>query len=232
LPALRQDRFHGTLPSEILCTYFDKYLIRHPTSWSKIHFRLPPSENGEWWEIGDMSRGGIPYYYHTKTGETVWEKPDGFVIPLTVLQVCAISLSVGHTDFNRPNRIPHLVVVSQSRSLRRLIRPHLPVLPGKIRVLRLTIRVHIRKRPQVKLPAVCGPLRVAQLPLRRRVRTHRLCVATTLPTPIFQHQRNWRLHSRPSQARKRALRPPPPLRIPLSFLLAHHHSRWELLSNA
>jgi WW domain-containing protein len=50
-------------------------------------YRLPPSENGEWWEIGDESRGGIPYYYHTKTGETVWEKPDGFVIPLTVLQV-------------------------------------------------------------------------------------------------------------------------------------------------
>lgn len=54
---------------------------------------LPPSENGEWWEIGDESRGGIPYYYHTKTGETVWEKPDGFVIPLTVLQVCLITLS-------------------------------------------------------------------------------------------------------------------------------------------
>ncbi|KAH9993220.1 hypothetical protein BJV77DRAFT_1060254 [Russula vinacea] len=50
------------------------------------NFVLPPSENGEWWEIGDETRGGIPYYYHTKTGETVWEKPDSFVIPLTVLQ--------------------------------------------------------------------------------------------------------------------------------------------------
>ncbi|KAI0058032.1 hypothetical protein BV25DRAFT_1902420 [Artomyces pyxidatus] len=54
------------------------------------HFVLPPNENGEWWEIGDESRGGIPYYYHTKTGETVWDKPDGFVIPLTVLQNTAL----------------------------------------------------------------------------------------------------------------------------------------------
>jgi WW domain len=60
--------------------------------------RLPPSENGEWWEIGDESRGGIPYYYHTKTGETVWEKPDSFVIPLTVLQVRALSW-LNHPDF-------------------------------------------------------------------------------------------------------------------------------------
>ena len=58
-----------------------------PASWRNYPPRLPPSENGEWWEIGDESRGGIPYYYHTKTGETVWEKPEGFVIPLTVLQV-------------------------------------------------------------------------------------------------------------------------------------------------
>lgn len=50
-------------------------------------FSLPPSEDGEWWELSDESRGGIPYYYQTKTGETVWERPDGFVIPLTVIQV-------------------------------------------------------------------------------------------------------------------------------------------------
>ena len=233
MPALRRDRFHGTLPSEILCTYFDRHFIRLPASWSKKRFRLPPSENGEWWEIGDESRGGIPYYYHTKSGETVWEKPDGFVIPLTVLQVCAISLSAGHTDFNRPNRTLHWVVVSQSRSLRRPIRPHLPIRSGKSRVLPPIIRVQIRKRsaPQSKLPAVCSPLRVAQLSLRRRARTLRLCAVTLLPTPIFQHRRDWHLHSHPSPARKRALRPRPPLPIDLSFLLAHHRSRWELPSN-
>ncbi|KAG2072252.1 hypothetical protein BDR04DRAFT_1013964 [Suillus decipiens] len=50
-------------------------------------FVLPPSTEGEWWELSDDSRGGIPYYYQTKTGETVWERPDSFVIPLTVIQV-------------------------------------------------------------------------------------------------------------------------------------------------
>lgn len=50
-------------------------------------FRLPPSDEGEWWELGDESRGGLPYYYQTKTGETVWERPNGFVIPLSILQV-------------------------------------------------------------------------------------------------------------------------------------------------
>lgn len=47
---------------------------------------LPPSEEGEWWELTDDSRGGIPYYYQTKTGETVWERPEAFVIPLGILQ--------------------------------------------------------------------------------------------------------------------------------------------------
>ena len=54
---------------------------------SKFVFRLPPSEEGEWWELGDDSRGGLSYYYQTKTGETVWERPSGFVIPLSILQV-------------------------------------------------------------------------------------------------------------------------------------------------
>lgn len=47
---------------------------------------MPPSEDGEWWELIDESRG-LPYYYQTKTGETVWEKPSGFVIPLGIIQV-------------------------------------------------------------------------------------------------------------------------------------------------
>jgi len=48
---------------------------------------MPPNADGEWWELMDESRGGIPYYYQTKTGETVWERPEGFVIPLGILQV-------------------------------------------------------------------------------------------------------------------------------------------------
>ncbi|KAI0027658.1 hypothetical protein K488DRAFT_60764 [Vararia minispora EC-137] len=50
------------------------------------NFVLPPNDDGEWWEITDEA-SGVPYYYHTKSGETVWEKPTGFVIPLSVLQV-------------------------------------------------------------------------------------------------------------------------------------------------
>ncbi|KIK39188.1 hypothetical protein CY34DRAFT_808572 [Suillus luteus UH-Slu-Lm8-n1] len=53
-------------------------------------FVLPPSTEGEWWELSDDSRGGIPYYYQTKTGETVWERPDSFVIPLTIIQQTAL----------------------------------------------------------------------------------------------------------------------------------------------
>ncbi len=69
-----------------LCVRTHADILSILSSWGPP-CRLPPNENGEWWEIGDESRGGIPYYYHTKTGETVWDKPDGFVIPLTILQV-------------------------------------------------------------------------------------------------------------------------------------------------
>ncbi|KAI5118195.1 hypothetical protein M0805_005549 [Coniferiporia weirii] len=53
------------------------------------NFVLPPSAEGEWWELVDESRG-IPYYYHTKSNETVWERPEGFVIPLGILQNTAV----------------------------------------------------------------------------------------------------------------------------------------------
>jgi hypothetical protein len=61
----------------------------HPTPrGADCNPSLPPSAEGEWWEFEDESRGGLPYYYQTKTGETVWERPEGFVIPLGVIQVC------------------------------------------------------------------------------------------------------------------------------------------------
>ncbi|KAI0743437.1 hypothetical protein C8Q80DRAFT_1106807 [Daedaleopsis nitida] len=55
------------------------------------NFLLPPSPDGEWWEMFDEG-SGLPYYYHTKSGETVWERPgDAFVIPLGVLQNTALT---------------------------------------------------------------------------------------------------------------------------------------------
>ncbi|TFK25556.1 hypothetical protein FA15DRAFT_668447 [Coprinopsis marcescibilis] len=62
------------------------------------HFVLPPSEEGEWWELADDSRGGMPYYYQTKTGETVWERPSGFVIPLGILQNTALARRLSQID--------------------------------------------------------------------------------------------------------------------------------------
>jgi Rho GTPase-activating protein 39 len=47
---------------------------------------MPPNEEGEWWELQDESRE-MPYYYHTKSGETQWTRPEGFVIPLGIIQV-------------------------------------------------------------------------------------------------------------------------------------------------
>ncbi|KAH9945657.1 hypothetical protein B0H21DRAFT_744108 [Amylocystis lapponica] len=53
------------------------------------NFLLPPNPDGEWWEMIDES-SGLPYYYQTKTGETVWDRPEAFVIPLTTLQNTAL----------------------------------------------------------------------------------------------------------------------------------------------
>ncbi|KZT04600.1 uncharacterized protein LAESUDRAFT_657523 [Laetiporus sulphureus 93-53] len=45
---------------------------------------------------------GLPYYYHTKTEETQWERPQAFVIPLGVLQNTALGrrLSLRHKSRN------------------------------------------------------------------------------------------------------------------------------------
>ncbi|KAG6861674.1 hypothetical protein C0995_013243 [Termitomyces sp. Mi166 len=59
--------------------------------------RLPPGEEGEWWELSDESRGGIPYYYQTKTGATVWERPGGFVIPLGIIQNTTLGRRLSQT---------------------------------------------------------------------------------------------------------------------------------------
>ncbi|KAK2467846.1 hypothetical protein APHAL10511_000141 [Amanita phalloides] len=64
------------------------------------HFVLPPSDEGEWWELIDDSRG-LPYYYHTKTGDTVWERPSGFVIPLKVIQNTTLGRRLSKTAATR-----------------------------------------------------------------------------------------------------------------------------------
>ncbi|KAJ7287766.1 hypothetical protein C8J57DRAFT_1284865 [Mycena rebaudengoi] len=66
------------------------------------NFVLPPSADGEWWELSDESRGGLPYYYQTKSGETVWERPAAaFIIPLGIIQNTALGRRLSQTTFNR-----------------------------------------------------------------------------------------------------------------------------------
>jgi hypothetical protein len=74
----------GIHQSVISCMFLTSDLFFRRISVSLS--RLPPSDDGEWWELIDESRS-LPYYYHTKTGDTVWERPGGFVIPLKVIQV-------------------------------------------------------------------------------------------------------------------------------------------------
>lgn len=48
-------------------------------------FILPRSPHGEWYELWSEEHR-IPYYYHSRTSETSWYKPDSLVIPLRALQ--------------------------------------------------------------------------------------------------------------------------------------------------
>lgn len=97
-------------------------------------FLLPPSDEGEWWELADESRRGLPYFYHTKTGETVWERPPGFVIPLGILQNTALakrlsvvdctSVSFDNVAQDEANRLHPSRTASQRQSGRRSISEH------------------------------------------------------------------------------------------------------------
>ncbi|QRV79386.1 Rho GTPase-activating-like protein [Ceratobasidium sp. AG-Ba] len=63
------------------------------------NFVLPPSNEGEWWELNDESRSPpVPYYYHTRTGETSWTRPTGtFVIPLGIVQTTTLGRRLSRT---------------------------------------------------------------------------------------------------------------------------------------
>jgi hypothetical protein len=236
-----------TVPGFLLCVPIDRTSFMGPSSWElrvRTHPfvswtpaswrnppRLPPSENGEWWEIGDESRGGIPYYYHTKSGETVWEKPDGFVIPLTVLQVRPLPSSI-HTAHRfqmppSPTRIPPWAVVSQSHSLQPRTSHRLHVRRYKSKVPWLTVHAHIRRKHEVMLMPLAGfsPLQAVPLPPPRRTRTPPLCDATLLPTLIMPRRRASRRRFRRSPAQRRAPRlPQRPPTVP-SSLVDPHRSR-------
>lgn len=57
-------------------------------------------------EFFDESHG-LPYYYHTRTQDTRWEKPEGFVIPLSALQSStAASRRPGRTRLPRLSSAP------------------------------------------------------------------------------------------------------------------------------
>ncbi|OSD01265.1 hypothetical protein PYCCODRAFT_1445770 [Trametes coccinea BRFM310] len=43
---------------------------------------------------------GLPYYYHTKSGETVWDRPNAFVIPLGILQNTALARRLSMRERN------------------------------------------------------------------------------------------------------------------------------------
>ncbi|EAU91559.2 hypothetical protein CC1G_02048 [Coprinopsis cinerea okayama7 len=108
------------------------------------HFVLPPSTEGEWWELSDESRGGMRYYYHTKTGETVWDRPSGFVIPLGILQNTALARRLSQIDRTSKN-------FDQDQSKDRLSVQHPPPRGGQRQSIRRSVsdQQHHHNRLQV-----------------------------------------------------------------------------------
>ncbi|KAG8762647.1 hypothetical protein FRC11_008243 [Ceratobasidium sp. 423] len=108
------------------------------------NFVLPPSSEGEWWELHDESRSPpVPYYHHTRTGETSWTRPKGaFVIPLGIVQTTTLgrrlsrthqpSGSVATSVSTIPEEAPRRTR-SSSAGMRRTtsdhLRPHVSSLP-------------------------------------------------------------------------------------------------------
>ncbi|CAE6493414.1 unnamed protein product [Rhizoctonia solani] len=109
------------------------------------NFVLPPSSEGEWWELHDESRSPpVPYYHHTRTGETSWTRPKGaFVIPLGIVQTTTLGRRLSRTHqpsgsiATTVSTIPEEHTKSRARSsssaMRRTtsdnLRPHVSSLP-------------------------------------------------------------------------------------------------------
>ncbi|KAF6767040.1 WW domain protein [Kalmanozyma brasiliensis GHG001] len=83
---------------------------------------LPPNDRGEWWEVMD-ERTGRKYYYHTRTEESRWTRPDnweGMIIPMLAVQKSSHVITRENTvqkrgsvvprDFNYPDRRPDLTL--------------------------------------------------------------------------------------------------------------------------
>lgn len=86
--APRLEMLAGSPPQDISCKepIYGAFVAISLFSCIYLPLRMPPSDAGEWWELLDEARD-IPYYYHTKTKETQWTRPEGFVIPLNIIQV-------------------------------------------------------------------------------------------------------------------------------------------------
>lgn len=141
---LPRERPHGTRRSATLCACDPRDGV------CVINFdapsRLPPSLDGEWWELRDETRGGIPYYYHTKSGDTTWEKPDGFVIPLGVIQVRATRITF--IESRHGIQTYHLVQnTSLGRKLSQSTRRHSQLFPAQSQPTTHTTSSHPHSHP-------------------------------------------------------------------------------------